>query len=68
MYELNKIPSLWADDAEVMMNFRDFYADRTNPRLIRLLRSLGTATKLSTGNLSDTDLNSIFLMDMSGNR
>lgn len=66
MYEMNKIPSLWADDQEVMKNLRDFHADRTNERLILLLRKLGNSTKLSTGKLSDADIRTIFLMQMTG--
>ncbi|MGD0939524.1 MAG: hypothetical protein ABR905_07405 [Terracidiphilus sp.] len=62
MYEMNKIPSLWADDPEVMKNLRDFSADRTNPRFVLLLRNLGTTTKLSTGKLSDADYCNTFLV------
>ena len=66
MYEMNKIPSLWADDPEVMKNLRDFHAERTNERLILLLRNLGNNTRLSTGKLSDADIRTIFLMKMAG--
>ena len=41
MYEMNKIPSLWANDPEVMKNLRDFHAENNNDRFILLLRNLG---------------------------
>ncbi len=59
--ELNKIPALWSDDPEVLKNVRDLLAERTNDRLILLLRSLGKSG-LSINNLSDADLRDVFLL------
>ncbi|MDP8989967.1 MAG: hypothetical protein M3N41_07795 [Acidobacteriota bacterium] len=66
MYEMNKIPSLWADDAEVMKNLRDFHAERNNERFIALLRHLGSNTKLSTGQLSDADFRTVSQLPLTG--
>ncbi len=66
MYEMNKIPSLWADDPEVMKNLRDFHAENNNDRFVMLLRNLGRTTKISTEKLSDADLKTISLLQLSG--
>jgi hypothetical protein len=65
-YEMNKIPTLWAADLEVMKNLRDFYADKNNERLIHLLRTLGNTTALPTEKLGDADIRSVFHMPMTG--
>jgi hypothetical protein len=66
MYEMNEIPSLWADDSDVMKHLRDFHADRNNERFILLLRQLGSNTKLSTGKLSDADFRTVTLLPLTG--
>lgn len=66
MYEMNKIPSLWAGDPEVMENLRAFHSDRTNERFILLLRNLGCSTKLPTKKLTDADFRTVSLLPLSG--
>ncbi len=66
MYEMNKIPSLWADDPEVMKNLRDFHAENNNDRFVLLLRNLGRTTKISTEKLSDADFKTVSLLQLSG--
>ncbi len=66
MYEMNKIPSLWADDPEAMKNLRDFHADHKNERFVMLLRQLGSTTKLSTSRLGDADFTTITLLPLTG--
>ncbi len=44
MYQMNKIPFLWADDPEAMKNLRDFHAENTDDRFVLLLRNLGSTT------------------------
>ncbi len=65
-YEVGRIPALWGDDAEAMKNLRDFLAEKSNERLIRLMRSLGHTTKLPTDSLSDADIRSFVHLPMSG--
>jgi len=65
MFEMNRIPMLWSDDPSVLKDMRDFYADRTNDRLIKLIRGMGKTTKVSLENLSDADIRDIFLVALS---
>ena len=60
MFELNRVSTLWADDNEVLKNIRDFHAERSNTRLITLIRSLAKSTKLHLDNLSDADVSNVF--------
>ncbi len=64
-FELNRVLLLWADDAEVVKDFRDFYGERTNERFIKLIKALGRTTKLPMEHLSDADLRGIFSMTFS---
>ena len=57
--ELNKIPVLWSGDPTVLKNVRDFFAERSNDLLIRLLRSLGDSG-LTIDNLGDSDFRNVF--------
>jgi hypothetical protein len=66
MYQINKIPSLWADDSEVMKNLRDFHAENNNDRFILLLKNLGRTTKVATDRLSDADLKTVSLLPLNG--
>lgn len=74
MYALNKIAVLWADDANVLKNLRDFYGSvqqanqsvgtghDANQRLVILIRSLGTTTKLPLESIGDKDITDIFML------
>lgn len=68
MFEMNRIPMLWCDDTAVLKEMRDFYADRTNERFVKLFRSMGQTTKFPISNLSDADLRNVFLMVLSGGK
>jgi hypothetical protein len=68
MFEMNKIAVLWSDDPEVLKNMRDFYAERSNTRIVTLIRSMGKSTKFPLDSLSDADLTSVFLMRLTGQR
>ncbi len=63
-YEMCKIVSLWADDANVMAVLRDFHAEtstggeKATQRLIQLLKLLGNGTGLPFDQLGDTDVRS----------
>jgi len=65
MYQMNKIPSLWADDSEVMKNLRDFHSENNNDRFVVLLKSLGHTTKIKTEKLSDADLRTVSIVPLS---
>lgn len=65
MFEMNRIPMLWSDDAATLKDLRDFYAERNNDRLLKLLRSMSKKTKFQLENLSDTDIRNIFLVELS---
>jgi hypothetical protein len=62
MYQMNKIPCLWADDPEVMKNLRDFHAERNNDRFLLLLKNMGRTTKVSIERLSDADLRTVSML------
>ena len=66
MFELNRIPILWSEDPATLRDLRDFYAERTNDRFFKLIRSLGRTTKFPMENLSDADIRQIFLVTLSG--
>jgi len=65
-YEMCKIVSLWANDANVMAILRDFHAEtivggeRASQRFVQLLKLLGNGTGLPFDQLSDTDIKSSF--------
>ena len=63
MFELNRIPALWANEPEVLINLRDFQTYGGNDRFVVLVRSLGSSTKLSIESLSDSDLRTILRID-----
>lgn len=61
MFELNRIPILWADDAEVLKAVHDFHAEPTNKdRLFAIIRRTANTTSLHTSNLADADINAVF--------
>src|SRR6266481_1145767 len=53
LFELNRISVLWCNDGEAMRSLRDFFADRTNERLVSLIRSLCVSVNLPAEELSD---------------
>ena len=62
MFELNRVPALFAGDEEVQNHARDILTKPTNERLIALLHSMGRTTKLPTSKLSNTDMEKVFLI------
>jgi len=62
MFELNKIPVLWSDDLTTLRALRDFIDDKTDDRLLTLIRTLGQTTKFQMHNLSDADIRKTFLV------
>ena len=60
--ELNKVPALWSDDAEVLRNARDLLNQSSNERLLLLIRNMSRSTSLPIHNLGDTDLLRVFLV------
>ena len=61
-FELNKLPILWAGEAEAMNDIRDCLASMTDERFVKMFRSLGLSTKLHVDKLADTDLTRLFLI------
>ena len=60
MFEMNRIPMLWADDPEVMNALRNFSADTGNKdKLFAIIRATGKTTSLGVHNLSDVDMNTV---------
>jgi hypothetical protein len=63
-YEMCKIVSLWANNANVTAVLRDFHAetavgsDQATQRLVQLLKLLGNGTGLPFDQLGDTDIRS----------
>jgi hypothetical protein len=66
LFEVNKISVLWSDDRETMRSWRDFFADRTNERLVSLIRRLCASIDLPAEELSDAETQSIFSLPMVG--
>jgi hypothetical protein len=66
--EINKVPALWADDAEVMKTSETISFEKTTERLIQLLRTLGNTTALPIERLGDADVRGVFHVVMSGRR
>jgi hypothetical protein len=64
VFEMNKIAILWAENHEVLRNYRDMLSQPDIPRFFVLFRSLGDSTALHTTNLSDSDIRDIYLFDL----
>jgi hypothetical protein len=62
MIEVNKLPGLFADDAEVMNHYRAYLNNRDDPNLHTLLRSLLQKVHITHGSLSNDDLTAIFTL------
>jgi len=61
MFELNRIPILWADDKQVLNSVRSFHAEPTNKdRLFAIIRHTARTTSLGEDNLPDADMNAVF--------
>jgi hypothetical protein len=59
--ELNKVSALWSDDSEVLRNIRDLLNQRSDDRLVLLIRNMSKSTSLPIHNLGDADLLRVFL-------
>jgi hypothetical protein len=66
LFELNRISVLWSHDRETMRSLRDFFADRSNERLVSLVRRLSASVNLPTEELSDAEIQIIFSLPMTG--
>jgi len=66
LFELNRIAVLWSDDPESIRSLRDFFADRTNERLVSLVRILSESVNLQTKTLNDAEVQNIFSLPMVG--
>jgi hypothetical protein len=66
LFELNRISVLWSNDREAMKSLRDFFADRTNERLVSLFRRLCTSVNLPAEALSDAEIQNVFSLPMMG--
>jgi len=65
LFELNRISVLWSNDRETTRCLRDFFAERTNERLVSLIRRLCESVDLPAEELSDAEKN-IFSLPMTG--
>jgi hypothetical protein len=60
MFEMNRIPLLWADNPEVLTSVRNYQADTVNKdKLFAIIRAAATTTALGVHNLSDVDMNTV---------
>jgi len=66
LFELNRISVLWSNDRETMRSLRDFYAERTNERLVSLVRRLCASVDLPAEQLSDAEIQIVFSLPMTG--
>ena len=65
-FEMNRAGVLFAEDSEVQKNIRDYKAKATNDVLIALIHNMGKTTKLRTDQLSNADIESVFLAKVPG--
>ena len=61
MYELNKVSSLWAQDQNVMIFYRDYFANPTAENFVKLLKAISPTTELALDKLADSDLENVFI-------
>jgi hypothetical protein len=66
LFELNRISVLWSNDRDAMKSLRDFFVDRTNERLVSLVRSLCASISLPAEALSDAEIQNTFYFPMTG--
>jgi len=66
LFELNRISVLWSNDRETLRSLRDFYAERTNERLVSLVRRLCASVDLPAEQLSDAEIQIVFSLPMTG--
>jgi hypothetical protein len=56
VYELNKIPTLWAGDEKALNDFQRYLDNPSTDNFVTLLRRLSNVTKLNLENVRDADL------------
>jgi hypothetical protein len=60
MFEMNRIPLLWADNPEVLTSVRNYQVDTVNKdKLFAVIRAAAKTTSLGVHNLSDGDINTV---------
>lgn len=65
MFEMHRIPLLWADNPEVLNSVRNFHADTENKdRLFAVIRATAKTTSLGEHNLSDADMNAVLQLSL----